>query len=463
MGLNSSKRLAAKCSFLSKDEQVIVSNSFRLASKNSEKIKEEELTKLWGSQMDARLLQYINNYLFGKGDTRSQTVDLERFAELFVYCTRGTVDEKLKVLLQSLGRSDTESDDVPYILVKEYVESIVSSYMKIQKLANTKQFKSWHSRGCFISPQNVQRLAESLAYQLATGDCITRRALEVWLQGSTVFGQLLLFVFTHLYSISHREKQIQSERASIAHHPSEETATINARKERSLVPFCKGLDLIPSYPSLLDLNQLVFINAHLPQQYQLEWRFLFSSEIHGESFSTLIGRIVNQGPSVLVVEDRNGHMFGGFAPASWLLGPKFYGDDSSFLFTLAPKMRVFPSTGYNQHFQYLNLHQQTMPNGLAMGGQHGYCGLWLDHEYGKGHTSETCTTYSGYSQMSYSKEFQYRHLEVWGLGAPPPTPQERGERVGMSVLEGNQESKTMLKMAGRTIHSEGFRETDSAN
>lgn len=44
MGLNSSKRLAAKCSFLSKDEQVIVSNSFRLASKNSERIKEDELT-----------------------------------------------------------------------------------------------------------------------------------------------------------------------------------------------------------------------------------------------------------------------------------------------------------------------------------------------------------------------------------------------------------------------------------
>jgi hypothetical protein len=44
MGVNSSKKLAAKCSFLSKDEQHIVSNSFRLASKNSEKIKEEELT-----------------------------------------------------------------------------------------------------------------------------------------------------------------------------------------------------------------------------------------------------------------------------------------------------------------------------------------------------------------------------------------------------------------------------------
>lgn len=43
MGASSSKKLAAKCSFLSKDEQLIVSNSFKLASKNSEKIKEEEL------------------------------------------------------------------------------------------------------------------------------------------------------------------------------------------------------------------------------------------------------------------------------------------------------------------------------------------------------------------------------------------------------------------------------------
>lgn len=69
--------------------------------------------------MDPRLLQYINNYLFGMGENRALTVELEKFAELFVFCTRGTVDEKLKVLLISLGRSDTESSDVPYILVKE--------------------------------------------------------------------------------------------------------------------------------------------------------------------------------------------------------------------------------------------------------------------------------------------------------------------------------------------------------
>lgn len=494
MGLNTSKKLAAKCTFLSKEEQVIVGNCFRLTSRNSDRIKEEELKKVWGSQIDARLLQYINNYLFSKGDAKSATVDLERFAELYVYCIRGTVDEKLKILLCSIGpppeneagssaapkepssahATDPEhlAENAPHVLVKEvrtYIESVVASYMKIQKLTNSKQFKTWHSRGCYIHPQNIQRVAESLIYELATtGDQTTRRALELWLQGSTVLGQLLIYVFNHLYGISHRDMILQpeviNEKCSVDHYVSAEPISPDD-KERSLVPYCRGLDLIPSYPSHLDLPQLLFINANLPQQYQREWRFLFSSEIHGESFATLIGRIANQGPCVIVIEDSSGYTFGGFAPSNWELGPNFFGDDSCFLFSLAPKMRVYPSTGYNQHFQYLNLHQQTMPNGLGMGGQHGYCGLWLDDDYGSGHTSETCTTFKGYSQMSQEKVFKYRHLEVWGLGQPPQTPQERGERIfvapgmaGSSVLDGNAEGKAMLKMVGRTMHSEGLKE-----
>lgn len=166
----------------------------------------------------------------------------------------------------------------------------MSSYMKIQKLLNTRQFKSWHARGCYISPQNVQRFAESLTNPLLAGDSITYRLLEVWLQGSTVLGQLLLFVFTHLYSVSHRGDKAATQ---IERVQEEGGTSVGGEKDNSLVPYCKGLDLIPSYPSVLDLNQLVFINSHLPQQYHREWRFLFSSEIHGESFSTLIGKWAN--------------------------------------------------------------------------------------------------------------------------------------------------------------------------
>lgn len=69
--------------------------------------------------MDVRLAQYINNYLFNKGELRAQAVELEQYAELYVYCTRGTVEEKLKVLLGSLGKAEDEAGDISYALVKE--------------------------------------------------------------------------------------------------------------------------------------------------------------------------------------------------------------------------------------------------------------------------------------------------------------------------------------------------------
>lgn len=165
--------------------------------------------------------------------------------------------------------------------------------MKIQKVSCTKQFKSWHSRGCYTSPQNVQRLAESLTYELAGSDSITQHNLSTWLQHSVTLGLFLNYVFNHLYRISHREKEEKKEQktSNVLHYPYEEYEAVDKSKDKSMIPFCRGLDLIPSYPSLLDLNQIVFINSHLPQEHQFEWRFLFSSEIHGESFSTLIGEI----------------------------------------------------------------------------------------------------------------------------------------------------------------------------
>lgn len=70
---------------------------------------------------------------------------------------------------------------------------------------------------------------------------------------------------------------------------------------------------------------MLFINSNLPTDNRLKWRFLFSSQIHGESFSTLMGRIMDQGPSVIIVEDTDGYIFGGFAASSWSLSPNFVG------------------------------------------------------------------------------------------------------------------------------------------
>lgn len=52
-----------------------------------------------------------------------------------------------------------------------------------------------------------------------------------------------------------------------------------------------------------------------------------------------------------------------------------------------------------------------------MGGQHNYFGLWIDVDFGKGHSraKPTCTTYNS-PQLSAKEDFRFEKLEVWAVG-----------------------------------------------
>lgn len=56
----------------------------------------------------------------------------------------------------------------------------------------------------------------------------------------------------------------------------------------------------------------------------------------------------------------------------------------------------------------------------GMGGQHNYFGLWIDVDFGKGHSKAkpTCTTYNS-PQLSAKENFRFEKLEVWAVGDPP--------------------------------------------
>ena len=57
---------------------------------------------------------------------------------------------------------------------------------------------------------------------------------------------------------------------------------------------------------------------HLPQmEFRKEWCLLYNSEVHGKSFTRLCERITSQGPTLLVVRDGTGGLFGGFCCDSW--------------------------------------------------------------------------------------------------------------------------------------------------
>ncbi|VVC91337.1 unnamed protein product [Leptidea sinapis] len=255
---NTSKKLAAKCTLLTRDEQKYVAATFRAASKNSEKIREEELIKFWSPQIDPRLAQYLSNYLFGSGADKLTTVDFNRFAELYV------------------------------------------------------------------------------------------------LQTNILFKQLEELVFVNLYGINKR-----------------------------------GGD---ESPSPLPPAPVTLLPA--PD-----------------------GRIQEQGPSVLIIEDNNGYIFGGFATASWSFSPNWTG---------------------------------------IMGGQLEFGGIWVPAEpFGEGSSAESCSTYKGYKRLSKEPHFHIRSIEVWGVGDKPSVDKDMDER-DVSILDGNPDAKAILDMAGRTRHSEGL-------
>lgn len=53
----------------------------------------------------------------------------------------------------------------------------------------------------------------------------------------------------------------------------------------------------------------------------------------------------------------------------------------------------------------------------GMGGQHYYFGLWIDVDFGKGHSKAkpTCTTYNS-PQLSAQEDFRFVKMEVWAVG-----------------------------------------------
>ena len=62
---------------------------------------------------------------------------------------------------------------------------------------------------------------------------------------------------------------------------------------------------------------------------------------------------------------QDGYVFGGFADESWMVKSHRYGDSNDFVFTLAPKMAVYPATGINDHYQYQQHGAKTMVNGTV--------------------------------------------------------------------------------------------------
>lgn len=365
----------------------------------------------------------------------SSAVSREQLVVFLADTLRGTAEERAPLVFAMSQHAAAEV--VTCEQVVEFVQDLISAVVQI--LVHRGRLQGWNQERMGDGSVGVKLLAEQMCSEFKPSD-----------QGGCDVSCVEDWIF-RVPQVSLYLEMLVAEGLNVS---------LSGRLTPTLLPPCRETPW-KDLRSLLDVPTVMFLAPQLPDSYSAPWRLVFSTRLHGESFTRMVAGLMKRGPTLLLIKDTKGHVFGGFASHGWEVKPQFQGDSRCFLFTVFPQLRVFTATGYNQHFMYLNQNQQTMPNGLGMGGQHGYFGLWLDSDFGRGHSRARpkCTTY-GSPQLSGDEDFTLDSMEVWAVGKPPE-PEEGEEGEGKkSILDVDPEVQAMMEMTGKTLHSQGLREPE---
>ncbi|KAI8337716.1 TLD-domain-containing protein [Chlamydoabsidia padenii] len=190
----------------------------------------------------------------------------------------------------------------------------------------------------------------------------------------------------------------------------------------------------------------------------LQHKNIFSSRQNGNSWQVFANGIVrNQGATLLVIKTKDGSLFGGYTDDPWRLETDWYGTSANYLFQLDGSfssynmMGLWNATSNNRHYQYLCWGKKSLPNGLGMGGQLDYAGLWIDADFIHGHSKgPICSTYQS-PRLSLQDQFEIDEVEVW-LVRPIIRDEDEDDTKGGSVLD-RAEDMEFLEMSGRKLYS----------
>ncbi|CAI2349924.1 unnamed protein product [Caenorhabditis sp. 36 PRJEB53466] len=205
----------------------------------------------------------------------------------------------------------------------------------------------------------------------------------------------------------------------------------------------------------------LIINSHLPFDRRKEWTLLYSNQTMGHSFSQMVKRVNGEGPVLVVIRSEKKIRFGFFASAGVHAGPQYQGSAECFLFQLHPKLVTYSATGRTDNYAYLNYQQQTLPNGMGLSGRDDIWPLFIREEFDSG----TCQKNSSFYEPCFvaeAEEFKIKTIEVWRPGNKPQKTFEEqvemAEKSEKSVIDKDPEARAVLEMAGKSMHSEAYRE-----
>ena len=185
-----------------------------------------------------------------------------------------------------------------------------------------------------------------------------------------------------------------------------------------LIPTPKGFQ---EDCSILDHASILFLNTKVLLDLRKEWRFCYSTKTNGRDFDEFFSAIELKGPTLVIIQDGDGNVFGAFTSTSWADSEGgWLGNGDTFIFALKPTMAVFYSTGKDDNIMYASKSE-----GLGLGGRIGRFGLSVSNSLEKGTYHADIETFD--LGKVVPSEFTIEHIEVWALGPETDPSTERSK------------------------------------
>eukprot|EP01124_Arcella_intermedia_P008358 TRINITY_DN1525_c0_g2_i1.p1 TRINITY_DN1525_c0_g2~~TRINITY_DN1525_c0_g2_i1.p1 ORF type:complete len:556 (-),score=152.91 TRINITY_DN1525_c0_g2_i1:12-1679(-) len=169
-----------------------------------------------------------------------------------------------------------------------------------------------------------------------------------------------------------------------------------------------GLGQLNNTSSLLNTREFTRLRDTLPRRFRdRNWVLLFSTETDGTSLTTFYKKASKSIQTVLLIGEKFGGVFGGFATETWSPKEQFYGTSECFLFSFQPAPKFYKSTQANDYYM------RSTSEGIDMGCSDGNFGIHINSDFEMG-SSDPCSTYLN-NQLSQMQCFKITVVELWGI------------------------------------------------
>jgi len=209
-------------------------------------------------------------------------------------------------------------------------------------------------------------------------------------------------------------------------------------------------------PGIINPEATAFKNSHIISWllycildgYPLtpNWAVIYSPITFGTSWHNFVTTIMDyKGPTVVLIEEKNGAILGGYTSGDvWANTSDFKEDSSAFIFSLYPHFTVLRSIGFDTHHFIFNSSRGHLPAGFGYGGKLRSYRLWINEDLQSGTSNTTEGTYQ--EGNIAEPHFTIDKIEIIGIGGEEALAGQQKERNRTETIQ-NAEYK-ILKQLG---------------